>query len=318
MNDLKKKMTNQHFDLFSTEETRQNPNGENIKEHIKMVKTSSLTTFVNHPFHVTDDEKMEELKESIKNNGILTPILVRKNGMGGYEIISGHRRKRAAELLALDIVPVVIRKISDEESIITMVDSNIQRETLLHSEKAFAYRMKLEAIQNKNTAINEMPSDGQVVHAEQTSEDGQVVHKKSRDILAENNPDSGRQIQRYIRLTYLVLELLELVDLKKLSFNAGVELSYLKEEEQKTLFGLMEELQTIPSLVQATKMKLQSQESKLDKDELLEILIGTTNKEQKINLSYTKIRKFFPDGYSTKEMEKTILSLLTEWKEKNI
>lgn len=307
MNDLKRKMTNPHLDLFSTEKARQNPSHDGASERIQMISIQKLITFSNHPFHVVDDEKMDELKESITNNGILTPILVREHGEDAYEIISGHRRRRAAELLEIQEVPVVIRKINDEESVILMVDSNIQRETLLYSEKAFAYKMKLEAVQSKKSSSTAT-----------TDESGQVVHKKSRDILAETNPDSGRQIQRYIRLTHLIPDLLALVDLKKLSFNAGVELSYLSDEEQNVLCTAMTELSVIPSLVQATKIKTCSQEENFDPEIVYIILGEAPTKERNISLPYANIKKYFAKDCSVKDMEKTILGLLEEWKKQQV
>lgn len=320
MNDIKNKMTNTHLDLFSTEETRKAMKENEKNEYIKIVPIAKLKTFKNHPFQVLDDERMEEMKESIKNNGILTPILVREiPDSDGYEIISGHRRKRASELIGLEVVPVVIRAISDEESIITMVDSNIQRETLLFSEKAFAYRMKLEALQNKKTV------GGQVVHLENekdnsstemmTSDDGQPVHKKTRDILAENNPDSGRQIQRYIRLTYLIPALLTLVDVKKISFNAGVELSYLKENEQEMVHKTILELGVYPSMTQATSLKQYAKESTqpLTLKRVMEFFKAQAPKGKTISFNCKKIEKFFPENSSAEEMTSVIIELLKQW-----
>lgn len=282
-------------EIFSTEETRQ----QEIAEKVRDVPLSELHPFKNHPFHVVDDEAMEKTVESVKKYGVLSPAIVRPSPEGGYELISGHRRKRASELAGLDKMPVIIRNLDDDEATILMVDSNLQRETILPSERAFAYRMKLEAINHQGIA-------------RETS--GQVGQKWSRDRMAESSQDSSRQIQRFIRLTYLLPELLQMVDDKRMAFNPAVEISYLSEEEQKHLLNAMDYAQCTPSLSQAQRMKRFSQDGKCSEDAMCAVL--SEEKKQDVDRVVLKddvLRKYFPKEYTPRQMEETIIRLLAQW-----
>ena len=287
---------------------------DNSAEKVEEVDIGKLYSFNDHPFKVLDDEKMQETVESIREHGIICPLIVRPGKEEGYEIIAGHRRKRACELLGLGTVPCFIRDLSDEEATITMVDSNIQREELLFSEKAFAYKMKLEAVRKQ----------GQ--RTDLTSR--QVVGKlESSDIVGETTGESGRQIQRYIRLTELEPELQQLVDDKKIGFTPAVELSYLQPEEQKQLLEAIDSEQATPSLSQAQRMKKMSQAGELSGDKILEIMQEEKKPEQNrkeevtpdkesVSFSTEKLRKYFPRSYTPLQMENTIIRLLEAWQKK--
>ncbi len=296
------KMTS-YEDLFETD-SKTNVTDDDL-EKIQHIAIKDLTTFNNHPFKVLDDDKMEETKESVEKYGVLVPIIVRPKDNGQYEIIAGHRRKRACELLGIETIPTLVRILDDEESVIIMVDSNIQRENLLHSEKAFAFKMKLEAIKRQGKR-NDLTCD-------------QVGHKlnKSVEIIADEAGESQTQIKRFIRLTELTTRLIEMVDDKKLAFNTGVEISYLSKEEQEMLLSKIEELEIIPSMVQATKLKKYSSDGTLTDAVIDVILSETTEKPVQVTLKANKLNKYFPKGYSSQEIEETIIKLLEEWQGKN-
>lgn len=260
--------------------------------------------FAHHPFKVLDDEKMEEIKESIGKYGVLVPIIVRSKDDGNYEIIAGHRRKRACERLDLPTIPAIVRELDDEESTIIMVDSNIQRENLLHSEKAFAYKMKLEAIKRK--AGRPKNNSAQVGL---NYEKG----KTSADIVAEEAGESRNQVKRYIRLTELIVPFLNMADERKLAFNTAVELSYLSHCEQELVLYKMEELLTIPTLGQASKMKKYSCAGDLNELLIDSILSEINGKTVKITFKQDKLSKYFPKEYSNEEIENVIIRLLEQW-----
>lgn len=272
-------------------------------ERVLDVEISRLQPFKNHPFRVLDDDKMQETVESIQKYGVLNPILVRPVQPQGYEIVAGHRRKRACEILGLEKVPCIIRDLADEEATIIMVDSNIQREELLFSEKAFAYRMKLDAIkrQGKRSDL----TCGQVGH----KSDG----KKSVAVIAEEMGESQKQVQRYVRLTYLQKPLLDYVDDKRVSFNAGVELSYLPDTQQKILVKVMQNCAAYPSLAQAAKMRQLGKEEKLDETGIKLILGEVKPVAANIKLNRKKLDHFFPKDYSSEQIEEVIFDLLQKW-----
>ena len=273
---------------------------DNSAEKIEEVDIGKLYSFNDHPFKVLDDEKMQETVESIREHGIICPLIVRPGKEEGYEIIAGHRRKRACELLGLGTVPCFIRDLSDEEATITMVDSNIQREELLFSEKAFAYKMKLEAVRKQ----------GQ--RTDLTSR--QVVGKlEAADEIGEKSGESGRQIQRFIRLTFLIKPLLDYVDEKRIPFNAGIELSYLETEEQEQLYQTIERLCVIPSLAQAKKLKELSREGKIDGNGIEIVLSDEKPVVQAVKLQRKKLNEYFPADYSAEQMEEVIYELLKRW-----
>jgi len=278
-----------------------------VMENIQEVKLTDLHPFPDHPFQVKDDEKMQETVESIINFGILTPILVRPREEGGYEIISGHRRKRACELAGVENVPVVIREMDYDSAVVAMVDANIQREEILPSEKAAAYKMKLEAIKRQG-ARRDLTS-------------GQVVPKldetRAREVIAESVSDSGRQIQRYIRLTELQPELLKMVDEGKMGFTPAVEISYLKPEEQRLMIDTIESEQSMPSLAQAKRLKHMSREGTLTDDSMLAVMAEQKKPEKiEIILPYEALSKFFPKSYTPHQMERMIYKLLGDWQKK--
>ncbi len=273
---------------------------DNSAEKVEEVDIGKLYSFNDHPFKVLDDEKMQETVESIREHGIICPLIVRPGKEEGYEIIAGHRRKRACELLGLGTVPCFIRDLSDEEATITMVDSNIQREELLFSEKAFAYKMKLEAVRKQ----------GQ--RTDLTSR--QVVGKlEAADEIGEKSGESGRQIQRFIRLTFLIKPLLDYVDEKRIPFNAGIELSYLETEEQEQLYQTIERLCVIPSLAQAKKLKELSREGKIDGNGIEIVLSDEKPVVQAVKLQRKKLNEYFPADYSAEQMEEVIYELLKRW-----
>lgn len=278
--------------IFSTEEERR----EERLEHIEVLPADALSPFQNHPFHVEEDAALLELTESIRQNGVMTPLLARPRAEGGYELISGHRRKLAAELAGIATLPVLVREMDDDTATVIMVDSNQQRENLLPSEKAFAYKMKLEAIKHQGKTY------------------GQVGHK-SREQLSED--ESGRTIQRYIRLTRLIPGLLKLVDCGRVAFGPAVELSYLQAELQQCLLDTMECQQCAPSLSQAARMKKLCDEEKLGLNTIAQILgEEKVNQREKLSFSVERVRGFFPRGYTAAQMERAILALLEERQKK--
>ena len=260
-------------------------------EQIINVKLSDLHTFKNHPFKVKDDEKMQETVESIKEYGVLNPGLVRPRDEGGYEIIAGHRRRRGCELAGLEEMPVIVRDISDDEATIVMVDTNIQRESLDYSEKAFAFKMKYDAMKHR----------------------GSKGTKTTAQEIGDEVGESGRQIQRYIRLTKLIPELLELVDVKKIGFIPAVDLSYLTKEEQEILSEIISENVVFPNINQAAQLKQYSATNELNRGMITLILTAETKKESKISLSTEKISSYFPQGTSKKDIEAKIYELLEKW-----
>ncbi len=284
-------------DLFSTEESRQDERLEKIKE----IALSDLHPFTNHPFKVVDDEAMFETAESIKKYGVLVPAIVRPRQNGGYELISGHRRQRASELAGLDTMPVIIRDIDDDEATIIMVDSNLQRENILPSERAFAYKLKLEAMKRQG------------VRSDLTSR--QVVGKlETADIVGKESGDSGRQVQRFIRLTELSPDLLAMVDEKKIAFNPAVELSYLKPTEQEELLDVMESEQSTPSLSQAQRLKKFSAVGKCSFD-VMSAVLSEEKKDglDKVTIKTDTLQKYFPKSWTPQKMEETIIKLLENW-----
>ncbi len=284
-------------DIFTTEESRQS-------EQIQQIPIADLHPFKDHPFKVLDDEAMQRTVESVAQFGVLAPLVVRPREEGGYEIISGHRRQHAAELAGLKTLPVIVRNMDDDQAVIQMVDSNLQRESILPSERAFAYKMKLEAIKNQGA------------RSDLTSR--QLVGKlEAADLVGKSSDESGRQVQRFIRLTNLIPELLELVDQKKISFNPAVELSYLTTSEQRDFFEAMQDTQNAPSLSQAQRIKKLSQEGKCSYDAIYDIM-GEEKKAEmdRVTIKNDVLRKYFPKSYTPRQMEKTILKFLEQWQKK--
>ena len=298
-------------DFFSTEESRQ----EDALEKVRSIALSELFPFPDHPFAVRDDDSMKETVESVKEYGVLVPAIARPREGGGYELVSGHRRKRACELAGLETMPVIIRDMDRDTAIIIMVDSNLQREQILPSEKAQAYKMKMEAIRRKAGR----PSKEEQISGEKNSVQlGQNFHgKTSREILAEKSPDSSTQIQRYIRLTELSPPLQKMVDDKKIAMTPAVEISYLKPEEQALLVETIDSEQAAPSLSQAQRMKKLSQSGELNEDTMLTIMSEEKKPPREdITLSGEKLRKYFPRSYTPRQMEETIFKLLESWQRK--
>ena len=298
-------------DLFSTEESR----AEESCEKVVRIPLSELHPFPNHPFHVRDDEAMQNTVDSIKEYGVLTPGIVRPREDGGYEIVAGHRRKHGSELAGLTDMPCIVREMDDDTATILMVDSNIQREDILPSERAQAYKMKLDAIRRKagRPAKNaEMPTAGncdQVGH----NYDG----KRSVQIVADEAGESKTQVQRYIRLTELQPELQQMVDEKKIAMTPAVELSYLKPEEQQMLLTAIDSEQATPSLSQAQRMKKLSQAGKLNDDTMLDIMMEQKKPEKcELTFSGDVLRKYFPRSYTPQRMQETIIKLLEAWVKK--
>ena len=290
-------------DLFSTEEGRQDAKLEKIQE----IPLSELHPFRNHPFKVKDDEAMMETADSIKQYGVLVPAIARPDPEGGYELVAGHRRHRASELAEKETMPVIVRDLDDDAATIIMVDSNLQRESLLPSERAFAYKMKLEAMKHQGERVD--LTCAQVGH----KSDG----RKSRDILAEQVGQSKNQIQRFIRLTELIPELLDMVDEKKIALNPAYELSFLKKEEQVDLFDAMDSEQATPSLSQAQRLKKYSQEGHLTLD-MMRVIMGEEKKSDLDRVTFTSdtLRKYFPKSYTPQRMQETIIKLLEAWQKK--
>ncbi len=270
------------------------------------VPIRELFPFQNHPFKVLDDEKMAQTVESVRENGILVPIMVRNRSEGGYEVISGHRRKHAAEIVGLETVPVIIRDLTDDEAVIAMVDANLQREEILPSEKAFAFKMKLQAV----SRVKGRPKkEGQVVPNFQGM--------KSTEVVAEGTGESYKQIQRYIRLTELLPDLLEMVDSKKIKFNPAVELSYITPNEQYLLLEVMKEDDVVPSLSQAQQIKKLSQEKRCTKEALHALLAVASIKERNVVIKHEIIMQYFPAEASDAEIESLIVRLLDDYRKKH-
>ena len=282
------------------------------EDRITLLPLSELHDFPNHPFKVRDDEAMQETAESIRQYGVLIPAIVRPREGGGYEIIAGHRRRHGSELAGLSAMPCIVRQMDDDTATILMVDSNIQRENILPSERAQAYKMKLEAIRRK---AGRPSKEAENLPEENSVQVGQNFDgKTSREILAENSPDSSTQIQRYIRLTELSPELQQMVDEKKIGMTPAVEISYLKPEEQQMLLTAIDSEQATPSLSQAQRMKKLSRDGKLNDDTMLDIMMEQKKPEgYNVVLSADKLRKYFPRSYTPQKMEETILKLLDAW-----
>lgn len=288
-------------DLFSTEESRTDANREKVME----IPLTELFPFKDHPFKVIDNEAMFDTAESIKQYGVLVPAIARPRDEGGYELVAGHRRHRASELAELENMPVIVRNLDDDAATIIMVDSNLQRENILPSERAFAYKMKLSAMKRQAGR----PSK------ENVSQVG--TQKRSDQILAEQTGESRNQIQRYIRLTELIPKLLTMVDEKKIAFNPAVELSYLKKDEQQNLLEAMDMEQATPSLSQAQRLKKFSAEGKCTLEAMCAIMSEEKKGElDKITLTGDKIKKYFPKSYTPQQMEATIIKLLEGWHKK--
>ena len=287
-------------EIFSTEETRSQDNLEKIQN----LPLAELHPFQNHPFKVVDDEAMQRTVESVARYGVLAPAIARPRPEGGYEIISGHRRLHAAALAGLKLIPVIVRNMDDDAAVIAMVDANLQRETILPSERAFAYKMKLEAMKHQ----------GQ--RTDLTSR--QVVGKlEAADSVGQLSGDSGRQVQRFIRLTELIPELLDMVDQKQLSFNPAVELSYLSQPEQHELLDAMDYAQSTPSLSQAQRLKKLSQEGTLNRDTMRTIMSEIKKPELgNVTLKDATLRKYFPRSYTPRQMQETIIKLLEQWQKR--
>ena len=288
-------------DLFSTEENRQ----EEQREQVQQIPIDDLHPFTNHPFKVLDDEAMTRTVESIAQYGVLAPLIARPRPDGdGYEIISGHRRQYAAKLAGLDTLPVIVRQMSDDAAVILMVDSNLQREHILPSERALAYKMKLEAIKNQG-ARSDLTSP-------------QVAAKfRSDDAVAKDQGISGDTVRRYIRLTNLIPELLDMVDEKKISFNPAVELSYLDESQQRDFLGAMEDTQNAPSLSQAQQLKKMAQQGEFSYEKAFDVM-GQEKRSEKdtVTIKNETLRKYFPRSYTPKQMEEKIIQLLDAWQKK--
>ena len=289
-------------DIFQTEENRADAQRERVQE----IPLDQLKPFKNHPFKVRDDQRMLDTVDSIREYGVLVPAIARPDPEGGYELISGHRRKRGCEMAGLQTMPVIIRNLDDDAAVLVMVDSNIQREELLPSERAFAYKMKLDAIERVKGRSKKV---GQVVPDFQG--------KRSTEIVADGTGESYKQVQRYIRLTELIPELLDMVDERKLAFNPAVEVSYLKRDEQRMLLEAMDAEQTTPSLSQAQRLKKFSQEGRLTEEAMSAIMSEEKKSEMdKVTLRSDTLHKYFPKSYTPKQMEQTIIRLLDVWKQR--
>ena len=287
-------------EMFSTEESRQ----EQKREQVQQIPIGELFPFKNHPFKVLDDESMQRTVESVEQYGVLSPLIARPRPEGGYEIISGHRRQHAAQLAGLDALPVIVRQMDDDAAVLLMVDSNLQRENILPSERAFAYKMKLEALKNQG-ARSDLTSP-------------QVAAKfRSDDAVAKDQGISGDTVRRYIRLTNLVPELLDMVDEKKIAFNPAVELSYLDTNQQRDFLEAMNDTQNAPSLSQAQRLKRLAQEGHFSYDVAFAVM-GEEKKDEldKVVIKNDTLRKYFPRSYTPKQMEDTIIKLLEQWQRK--
>ena len=287
-------------DIFSTEESRQ----EEQREQVRQIPIGELFPFKNHPFKVLDDDSMSDTVESVKQYGVLSPLIARPRPKGGYEIISGHRRQHAAELAGLETLPVIVRQMDDDAAIILMVDSNLQREHILPSERAFAYKMKLDAMKNQGT------------RSDLTST--QVVSKlRSNEKLDAENNQSRETVRRFIRLTNLIPELLDMVDNKTVSFNPAVELSYLSPEQQQEVIRAMDDTQNFPSVSQAKRIKKLAQDGTFTTETVVAIM-GEEKKSEldTVTIKNDTLRKYFPRNYTPKQMEDTIIKLLEQWQKK--
>ena len=286
-------------DIFSTEESRQ----EQQREQVQQIPIGELFPFKDHPFKVLDDESMQRTVESVEQYGVLSPLIARPRPEGGYEIISGHRRQHAAQLAGLDALPVIVRQMDDDAAVLLMVDSNLQRENILPSERAFAYKMKLEALKNQG-ARSDLTSV-------------QVAPKLSTEKIGEEVGMSKDNVKRYIRLTNLVPELLDMVDEKKIAFNPAVELSYLDEAQQRDFLEAMNDTQNAPSLSQAQRLKKLAQEGHFSYDVAFAVM-GEEKKDEldKVVIKNDTLRKYFPRSYTPKQMEDTIIKLLEQWQRK--
>ena len=284
-------------DIFQTEENRADAQRERVQE----IPLDQLKPFRNHPFKVRDDQRMLDTVDSIREYGVLVPAIARPDPEGGYELISGHRRKRGCEMAGLQTMPVIIRDLDDDAAVLVMVDSNIQREELLPSERAFAYKMKLEALKHQGARMDLTSC--------------QVGTKlRADEKLAESVNESARTVQRFIRLTELISELLDMVDERKLAFNPAVEVSYLKRDEQRMLLEAMDAEQTTPSLSQAQRLKKFSQEGKLTEEAMSAIMSEEKKSDMdKVTLRSDTLRRYFPKSYTPKQMEQTIIKLLDVW-----
>ena len=287
-------------DIFQTEENRADAQRERVQE----IPLDQLKPFKNHPFKVRDDQRMLDTVDSIREYGVLVPAIARPDPEGGYELISGHRRKRGCEMAGLQTMPVIIRDLDDDAAVLVMVDSNIQREELLPSERAFAYKMKLEALKHQGARMDLTSC--------------QVGTKlRADEKLAESVNESARTVQRFIRLTELISELLDMVDERKLAFNPAVEVSYLKQDEQRMLLEAMDAEQTTPSLSQAQRLKKFSQEGKLTEEAMSAIMSEEKKSDMdKVTLRSDTLRRYFPKSYMPKQMEQTIIKLLDVWKQR--
>ena len=287
-------------DIFSTEESRQ----EQQREQVQQIPIGELFPFKNHPFKVLDDESMQRTVESVEQYGVLSPLIARPRPEGGYEIISGHRRQHAAQLAGLDALPVIVRNMDDDAAVLLKVDSNLQRENILPSERAFAYKMKLEALKNQG-ARSDLTS-------------AQLGRKlETADIVGQESGDSRNQVRRFIRLTNLVPELLDMVDEKKIAFNPAVELSYLDTNQQRDFLEAMNDTQNAPSLSQAQRLKKLAQEGHFSYDVAFAVM-GEEKKDEldKVVIKNDTLRKYFPRSYTPKQMEDTIIKLLEQWQRK--
>ena len=287
-------------DIFSTEESRQ----EEQREQVQQIPIGELFPFKNHPFKVLDDDSMSDTVESVKQYGVLSPLIARPRPKGGYEIISGHRRQHAAELAGLETLPVIVRQMDDDAAIILMVDSNLQREHILPSERAFAYKMKLDAMKNQGT------------RSDLTST--QVVSKlRSNEKLGAENNQSRETVRRFIRLTNLIPELLDMVDNKTVSFNPAVELSYLSPEQQQEVIRAMDDTQNFPSVSQAKRIKKLAQDGTFTTETVIAIM-GEEKKSEldTVTIKNDTLRKYFPRSYTPKQMEDTLIKLLEQWQKK--
>ena len=284
-------------DIFQTEENRADAQRERVQE----IPLDQLKPFRNHPFKVRDDQRMLDTVDSIREYGVLVPAIARPDPEGGYELISGHRRKRGCEMAGLQTMPVIIRNLDDDAAVLVMVDSNIQREELLPSERAFAYKMKLEALKHQG-ARSDLTS----------SQLGTKL--RADELLAQQAGESRNQVQRFIRLTELISELLDMVDERKLAFNPAVEVSYLKQDEQRMLLEAMDAEQTTPSLSQAQRLKKFSQEGRLTEEAMSAIMSEEKKSDMdKVTLRSDTLRRYFPKSYTPKQMEQTIIKLLDVW-----
>ena len=286
-------------DIFSTEESRQ----EQQREQVQQIPIGELFPFKNHPFKVLDDESMQRTVESVEQYGVLSPLIARPRPEGGYEIISGHRRQHAAQLAGLETLPVIVRNMDDDAAVLLMVDSNLQRESILPSERAFAYKMKLETLKNQG-ARSDLTST-------------KVAQKLSVEKVGDDAGVSKDTIRRFIRLTNLIPELLDMVDEKRISFNPAVELSYLDESQQRDFLEAMEDTQNAPSLSQAQQLKKMAQQGEFSYEKAFDVM-GQEKKSEKdtVTIKNETLRKYFPRSYTPKQMEEKIIQLLDAWQKK--